>query len=165
MLQSINALDIIFFILAFVIIMIATLKGFLNEVFSTAAWFVSFIICFLFYKSFAVFLKQYLGEKDFLYLISFLFLFVISYSIIKILHAVLANILRSPSIASFDHALGFFLGVIKAVLVILFIIFVLYFQKIFSVEKIFHESIVVQFLWPLVEKLLPETVAWTVPYV
>lgn len=163
MFNSLNILDIIFLVLAIIIIIYSTINGFLYEFFSTASWLVSFIVSFLFYKQFANFLRTYIKYDEVLYVISFLLLFLILYFIIKILHFIISKILVFPSIVSFDHALGFFLGLVKAFVIILFILCILCFQKIIPLQKLLSESKISQFLFPLIKNFLPYT--WNIPYV
>lgn len=160
-----NILDLIFLLLAIIVTLNSTVKGFLHEFFSTAAWLVSLIVCFLFYKSFARVLAPHIKNPAILYLLSFLLLFIASYIAIKLLHIFLSGILSSPSLSSFDHALGFFLGLVKSLLLIILVIFILCFQKFFPIDALLSESLIASQLLPLIEKILPTSLEWARSYV
>lgn len=149
-----NTLDIIFFIITGLVVIIAAVHGFLYELFSTASLLVSLIISFLFYKEGAAYLEKYFPNVSFLPIIAFLLLFIICYIIIKIIHHLLSGILKNKTLSSFDHALGLFLGILKAAAIIVLIIFILHIQKFFDVSKLLDNSVVHNFMFPFVSHFL-----------
>lgn len=163
--SALSLLDIIFIIIALLIITRATFLGFLEEIFSTASWVLGLLVSFIFYKQGAQFLRIYFGNKFFLNLLSFLLLFLITYLIVKIVHIFLSGILLSKTISSFDHALGFVVGVLKAVAIILFITFILHYQAIFDFREILNNSLVLKLFAPLLEGVLSESPNLVASYV
>ncbi|MEL3908916.1 MAG: CvpA family protein [Treponemataceae bacterium] len=141
-----NVLDFIFLFIAVFLIIKATIRGFIDELFSTIGVLVSFIIATLFYKVAAKFLLAFFNFEKLQYVIAFLLLFLVSYIIIKIIQYFISGILISKTISSLNHALGFFLGLLKALIIIFIIIFVIANQKFISPEKILEESIITSFV-------------------
>lgn len=141
-----NTLDFIFLFIAGFLIIRATLRGFIDEVFATVTLLISFIVAVLFYKLAAEFLLRFFNFERLQYVVAFLILFLVAYLIIKIIQYFISGILENKTIANLNHALGFLLGLLKALIIIFVVIFVLTNQKFFSTEKILEESIVTRFV-------------------
>ena len=85
---------------------------------------------------------------------TFLALFILSSLGIRILHSIISGILNNDTISSLDHALGFFLGLVKALALVILIIVLLLLQRFFSVENMFSESLIVKYLLPLISTFI-----------
>lgn len=143
---NINLLDIIFIALAAFVIIHATVRGFLDQVFSTASLVGSFIVAILFYKPAASFLRQFINFDVFQSIIAFLILFLLTYTLIKVIQIFVSHILDNATISSFDHALGFFLGVLKAAVIIFILIFILGKLNIAPLTNFLKGSVVARFV-------------------
>lgn len=144
--SNFNVLDIIFMVVSAFVIIRATIRGFLDQVFSTVSLVGSFIIAILFYKDAAIFLLQFFDLKNFQPIIAFLILFLVTYLIVKIIQLFVSGILESATISSFDKALGFFLGVVKAFVIIFIVIFIFEKLPINAFDNLLRESYIARFI-------------------
>ncbi len=143
-------LDIIFIVITAVVTIRASIRGFVDEFFSKVAIIAGAVVAILFYKRATEIIQQYSDIKTASSVIAFLILFLMTYIIIKIIQSMLGKIFNSEMLANFDKALGFFLGLIESLILILVVLFVLEMQPFFDVQSILQKSIIAKFLLPFI---------------
>lgn len=124
--SSLVIVDYIFLLIILVLAVTATIKGFLGEIFSKAAFFLGIILALVFYGKLMPFMAKYISIPFIQALLSFVAIFIGVYLIIRLIQLILKKIFLSGSIMKgLDKSLGFFLGVIEGFIVIFFILFII----------------------------------------
>jgi len=135
---------IIFFSLAFSVYK----RGFVKEIFVRFAWIIATLISFTFTSSVGMNITKRLTNIQFKplgYLISFVFVFVISYVIIKIIASFIDTVAELPILNELNKALGIILGLLEASIIIAIIIELLLLQNFFPPEKWLENSKIAPF--------------------
>ncbi len=118
--------DYIFLIILLAIAITATIKGFLGEIFSKAAFFLGIILALIFYNKLMPFMAKYIAIPFIQAILSFIAIFICTYLVIRLIQLILKKIFLSGSIMKgLDKSLGFFLGIIEGFIVIFFILFII----------------------------------------
>lgn len=154
-------IDIVFLILVVFLAIRGAIRGFVKELLSTAAVILGVVMGLLFSGVVAQFIAERWGGGDWLQIVSFLGIFVVSYLVVKIFEGALNNLIEKIHAESLDHALGLFLGVVEGVIVCFLLILVLQLQPFFEIGPILEESIGAAILLPFlpfVQELIGEDV-------
>lgn len=140
--SSLVIIDYIFMLIILVMAISATIKGFLGEVFSKAAFFLGIILALVFYGKLMPVMAQYISVPFVQALLSFVAIFIGVYLIIRLVQLILKKIFLSGSIMKgLDKSLGFFLGIIEGFIVIFMVLFVLNMLPWENVRSIVNGSI------------------------
>lgn len=124
--SSLVIIDYIFMLIIAAMAIMATIKGFLGEVFSKAAFFLGIILALIFYGKLMPLMAKYVSVPFVQALLSFVTIFIGVYLIIRLVQLILKKILLSGSIMKgLDKSLGFFLGIIEGFIVVFLVLFVL----------------------------------------
>lgn len=134
--------DYIFLGIILVMAISATIKGFLGEVFSKAAFFLGIILALVFYNKLMPVMAKYVSVPFVQALLSFVAIFIGVYLIIRLIQLILKKIFLSGSIMKgLDKSLGFFLGIIEGLIVIFLLLFVLNMLPWENIRSIVNGSI------------------------
>lgn len=148
--MTISAFDaVLFFVLVFFIIKV-TRSGFIAEFFSKAAVILGCIGAVLFYKKLSPHVQRIIGIDSFPGLVSFLFIFLVLYILVKLIQRIVGNAFEGESMKNLDLALGFFLGIIEGMLAIVLVIIILELQPWFDTASITSTSLWYRLFHPLV---------------
>lgn len=140
--SSLVIIDYIFMLIILVMAISATIKGFLGEVFSKAAFFLGLILALVFYGKLMPVMAQYISVPFVQALLSFVAIFIGVYLIIRLVQLILKKLFLSGSIMKgLDKSLGFFLGIIEGFIVIFMVLFVLNMLPWENVRSIVNGSI------------------------
>lgn len=124
--SSLVIIDCIFLLIILVIAVSATIKGFLGELFSKAAFFLGIILALVFYGKLMPVMAGFVSIPFIQAILSFVAIFIGVYLVIRIIQLILKKIFLSGSIMKgLDKSLGFFLGIIEGLIVIFFILFII----------------------------------------
>lgn len=119
-------IDYIFMLIILVMAVSATIRGFLGEIFSKAAFFLGIILALVFYGKLMPVFAQWISIPFLQALLSFIAIFIGVYLIIRLVQLILKKIFLSGSIMKgLDKSLGFFLGIIEGFVVIFLLLFIL----------------------------------------
>ncbi len=151
--MNIGIADFIFLALLLFFVIRTTVCGFIAEFFSKAAVIVGALVAVLFYKLFTPVISRLVGEQAFAPAIAFLILFLATYLVIKLVQLFLGSLFENDSLQSLDRALGFFLGIIEGLLIIIVILIVLNLQPVFDTTAFLSESFFANFLSPFIIEL------------
>lgn len=138
--MNMSPLDITFLLVLAVIVIRAMIRGFVEEFGSVAAFFLGVLAAFLFSGLVAPLLEGIMGQSVWNQVVAFLGLFLITYLLVKLFEAGLRNLIERAELENLDKALGFFLGLVEAVLVVFILVFLLYIQPFFEVDALIMES-------------------------
>ena len=149
--------DIVFFLIIFVLIIRSYIKGFIAEVFSIGAVIAGILIAITTNSFFATKIMLWWGwHLPWNKVSAFLLLFLLTYLIFKIIESLLHKLFKLLHLASFDRLLGIFLGVIEGVLLVFILASVLSIQPFFDTVEIFKGSLFVNTLVPIVVEYFTE---------
>lgn len=145
-----NGLDVFFILISLVLILLDTLKGFVSSFFNKAAFVLALLFAFLFFSYGAFFYGQFIQIGFLSALLSFVSIFAIVFLIVKIFQSLTKKVFFSNSImASLDRSLGFLFGLVEAFVLIIFILYLLQAQNIFSVDSLLGNSFFYTLLQPI----------------
>ena len=136
-----NILDIVLLGIGIIIILKVTFRGFIAEFFSMAA--------FHFYRPLAMQMKFWDLPQAAMKLIAFFAVFIAIFIAVKLLQMMIAAVFQNEILRSLDRALGIFLGIFEAYVVIIIILAFLQLQPFVKIEDLFTDSMIVRTLEPL----------------
>ncbi len=102
-----------------------TRRGFINEISTVVALIAGFTLANLFHQSTGDFIAKWIREDSFRFVISYLLIFVVIVSAVKIIAALLQKFLEIVLLGWLNHILGLLLGILKGLLLISLLIFML----------------------------------------
>ena len=147
--MSINVLDTILLIISIIVIIKVTVRGFVDEFFSMAAFLLAIAAAFWFYRPLSLHTKVSGLSPMAMKLIAFFMIFIVVFIAVKLLQMLVSAVFNNEILNSLDHALGFFLGIFEAYIVLIILVAILQLQPFFNVDELIARSIVVRILAPL----------------
>jgi membrane protein required for colicin V production len=150
-------IDIVFAALALILIIRASLRGFVEEFMFMAAFVLGLLGAVLFYKNAGVFIRErYMPEVQVIpEILGFLALFLIIFILIKILAHILEDIIQRINLGGVNRFLGFLFGIVEGLTLISLILVVLMVQPLFDPGPLLGESYFARFLLPLIGMVRP----------
>ncbi|MCL2792403.1 MAG: CvpA family protein, partial [Spirochaetaceae bacterium] len=100
---------------------------------------------FVFSSILTNYIAQYFNISWWNRLISFLIIFLVIYILLKLLERLFHNLIEKIQLERLDRSLGLFLGLFEGCIIILFVVSLVDAQPFFSADKIFSDSIVVEY--------------------
>ncbi len=125
--------------------------GFIGEFFSKAAVLLGVTAGILFYRRLSSPVSEILGSDAFSGIASFLALFLVTYVAVKLVQRLVGALVEGASLGSLDRALGLFLGVFEAFVVIALALIALRWQRFFDARPLYEVSWSYRVLAPLFE--------------
>lgn len=147
--MSINILDTILLIISIIVIIKVTVRGFIDEFFSMAAFLLAIAAAFWFHRPLSLHTKVSGLSPMAMKLIAFFMIFIVVFIAVKLLQMLVSAVFNNEILNSLDHALGFFLGIFEAYIVLIILVAILQLQPFFNVDELIARSIVVRILAPL----------------
>lgn len=147
--MNITILDVILLGIGLTIIIKVSFKGFIAEFFSMAAFLIGVAVAFRFYRLAAVQMRISGLPPVAIRIIAFFALFISVFLAIKLIEKFAAAIFENEILRSLDHALGFFLGIFEAYIIVLIVLVILELQPFVSLNEMLHHSIIAQLMAPL----------------
>ena len=146
------AIDFIFIALILIFAVRCALKGFISELMSMASVVLGLLAALYFYSKGGEFVRiKFLpGVKILPEIIAFVALFLIVFVAIKILEALLKDIVEGIRLGGADRILGILFGVAEGIVVVSLILFVIKIQPLFDPSSLFENSIFAAMLLPLI---------------
>lgn len=126
------------------------IRGMVKELLSMAAVILGFLGAVLFSGFLAGYVEPQFGiQPPWSQIASFLGIFVVVYIVVKLFEGALNKIVERIQLESLDHALGFLLGVLEGIIVVMLLLTVLQWQNFFEVDAMIEDSLIARFLLPL----------------
>jgi len=150
--MKVSPFDAVLLCIALLIVIRVTFKGFIAEFFSVAAFLIAVFAAFRFYPSLTVHGGAFGLSPVAACIAAFFIIFIAVFLAVKCIQCCAEAIFNNEILGSLDHALGFFLGVFEACIVLCIIIELLSIQPFFDPEHLFESSAVI----PLFTPFLPE---------
>jgi membrane protein required for colicin V production len=144
--------DIVFAVLILILMIRSALRGFIGELLSWASAALGLLTGFFLYKNGAAFLREkFFGDLQVLpEVLAFIALFLIVFVAIRILEAILKDIIQRINLGGVDRVLGLIFGLLEGLLVVSLLLFLLSIQPLFPPERVLGNSIFARFLLPLI---------------
>ncbi|MGP1594227.1 MAG: CvpA family protein [Treponema sp.] len=150
--MKIAILDIVCISVGIAICIRVTVRGFIREFFSAAAFFLAALSGLLCYPLLRRFIhlpvKPLIADSIFFFII-----FILVFLVIKSIQVFLSRIFDNEILGGLDKALGFFLGLAESLAVIIVLIFILQNQSLIEVSALLNKSMIAQFLQPAVSAI------------
>ena len=140
--KYITSLDYVIFILFVVGGIWGAIKGFLDEVATKFGYVLGFLLALMFTHSVCYFFRDKAGFPAwFAAFIAYFLIFITGYLVMKVIGAIINNIVVTANLSVVDNILGFFLGLVEAFIIMAFFEYILGFQNLFNLQKYFDESL------------------------
>jgi len=138
--HPISSFDIVLLFLSLFLIIKATFNGFIKELISTASLFLGIGIATVNNDMMHGFLADKIENEMLLEIISFFIIFIIVFVILKIIENIFNAIIKQLGLKGLDRFLGFFLGLIEAIILVFFIIIILNKQNIIDMSDFLNNN-------------------------
>ncbi|MCK4540801.1 MAG: CvpA family protein [Spirochaetales bacterium] len=135
-----SILDIIFIIILLITSIRCTFRGFVTEVLSFAAVIMGVIVAVLLTPMVTVWIEKFAGQVMWSNIAAFLIIFLVVYLVVKIFEGALYRLLERINLDNLDRALGFFLGLLEGIILIVLIVFILSIQPFFDPSIVMEDS-------------------------
>ncbi|MGP1587004.1 MAG: CvpA family protein [Treponemataceae bacterium] len=142
-------IDILFFIILLIFIVLSTIEGFVKSCLSKAAFVVSVFIAAAFTPNALVIVKKAIDIKYLSVGLAFIFVFIVAFLLLKIIQLLIEKIFSGRILGSLDHALGFFWGAIFGLAVIVVFLVILKIQPFVDCSQILNQSVFARYLLPI----------------
>ena len=141
----ISPADIVFILIILFFTARAVIKGFVAEFVSIASVVGGIIAGFVFSSILTNYIAQHFNISWWNRLISFLIIFLAIYILLKLIEKLFYSLIEKIQLERLDRSLGLFLGLLESCVIILFAVSIVDAQPFFSADKIFSDSIVVEY--------------------
>ena len=146
--MKLSAFDVMLLIIAAVIVIKVCMRGFVAEFFSLAAFLAALGLGILFFRPLTKLMPLGGLSPTVRQIIAFFIIFIAVFLVVKLIQMLIAAVFKNQILASLDHALGFFLGIFEAYIVVVILLAVLQLQPFFTLDDLFSKSIIVRAIAP-----------------
>ena len=145
-------IDIVFVVLIVIFTLRCALKGFISELMSMASVVLGLLAALYFYKRGGEFIRlKFMPELNIIpEIIAFAALFLIVFITVKIIEAMLKEIIEGVRLGSADRFLGILFGFVEGLIVVSLVLFVCSVQPLFDPAPILEKSFFAGLLMPLI---------------
>ena len=145
-------IDIVFIALIVIFTLRCALKGFVSELMSMASVVLGLLAALYFYKKGGEFIriKFMPGLNIIPEIIAFIALFLIVFITVKILEAMLKEIIEGVRLGSADRFLGILFGLVEGIIVVSLVLFLFSVQPLFDYRPILEKSLFAKILMPFI---------------
>ena len=149
--MSITILDMILLLIGIIVIIKVTIRGFVDEFFSMAAFLLAIAVAFWLYRPLSLHTKVSSLSPTATKLIAFFMIFIVVFIAVKLIQMLISVVFNNEILNSLDHALGFFLGLFEAYIVLIILVAILQLQPFLDIDALIARSVIVRILIPLPE--------------
>lgn len=144
--MNLTIFDYVLFGIVVLVIIKATLTGFITEFFSKASVIAGTIGAVLFYRRLAPYVERLVGSDKFSGAIAFLVLFIVLYLLVKLIQQLAGSAFQGETMTNLDRALGFFFGIAEGLLLVLVLLSALRLQSWFDSATLTKDSLFMELL-------------------
>jgi membrane protein required for colicin V production len=150
--MSFAAIDCIFVALIVIFSVRCALRGFVSELMSMASVVLGLLTALYFYKKGGELVRlKFMPELRIIpEIIAFVGLFLVVFVAIKILEAMLEEIIEGVRLGSADRFLGVIFGLVEGIIVVSLVLFVFSVQPLFDPAPLLEKSFFAHILMPLI---------------
>jgi membrane protein required for colicin V production len=144
--------DVFFVIVALILVIRSTLRGFVAEFMSLMAVVCGLTAAILLYRAGGAFIREKFmnGVKYLPEIVAFAGLFFILFAFVKLMEYMLAEIVDRIKLYALDRFLGFVLGIAEGMVVVSLILLLFTVQPLFDEEPLLRGSVFAEFLLPVI---------------
>ena len=150
--MSLVVIDWIFLIIIGIFMVVALIKGFVNELFGKASWIIGIILAIFSYSKVSVMLQNKISNLILCNILAFLIIFAVSYIILKIIGAIIHKIFQMNILVGIDKTLGAAFGLIEGFAIVCLIMFIMNVQPFFDTSSLLANS----FFYGLMNQYIPQ---------
>ncbi|MEL3905499.1 MAG: CvpA family protein [Treponema sp.] len=147
--MNLTVFDMVLLSISLIVIIKVSLRGFIAEFFSMAAFLLGIVIAFRFYRVLAAHINMMGVSAPVMRIIVFFVLFIAVFLAVKIIQLFAASVFQNEVLRSLDHALGFFLGIFEAYVIVLLLLVILEIQPFIDTDTLLSSSVIFRILRPL----------------
>jgi uncharacterized membrane protein required for colicin V production len=140
--KYLTVLDYILFIIFMIGGIWGAIKGFLDEISNKFGYVLGFVLALMYTHLLSPVFMDKLGfPKWVAAFAAYFIIFVAGYLIMRGFGAILSNIIDTANLSVVDNLLGFFLGLLEAFCLFAAFEYILGYQNLFNLKKLFDESL------------------------
>ena len=133
-------IDAVFLVIILFCAIDATVKGFIHEFFTKAAFLLGLFVASMLFRKLSGFIDPFIKIAVLSKIIAFVLIFIVVYLIIRIIQQCIKNTIESDIMKGLDRALGFLFGLAEGFVYVGLIFVVLYAQPWFNVSGLLQDS-------------------------
>ena len=163
--MNIAVIDIIFMVVIAISALRCTARGFISELLAMAALIFGLLSAIFFYRQGAVIVREmFLPDAAIIpEVTAFAVLFLVVFTVIKILEITMKNIIEGIQLGSLDRVLGFVFGCAQGIVIVCLFVFLIYIQPFVDSDLVLGNSFCAKLLMPLImgnRQSVIESVFW-----
>jgi len=145
-------IDVVFTVIIAISALRCAARGFISEILSMAALIFGMLAALLLFRQGAALIRLwYMPDvKVVPEIIAFVAFFLIVYIAVKIVEMTLKSIIEGIKLGGLDHLLGFFLGFVEGIITVCLLLFLITIQPFFNPDSMLENSILAQYLLPII---------------
>jgi membrane protein required for colicin V production len=152
--DAVPVIDIVFGVIIVLFVVRCTIRGFIAEVLTMAAWVLGILAAVLFFEEGAALIRTSLlpSLRDVQALpeiMAFVGIFVILFIIFKIIAGILKGIIEGIKLGGLDRFLGMVFGLIEGAAVVGLLLFIISIQPVFNASSLLRNSFFARLLLPV----------------
>lgn len=133
-------IDAVFLIIILYCAIDATVKGFLHEFFTKAAFVLGIFLASILFQKLSTFIDPFIKIAVLSKIIAFVLIFIVVYLIVRIIQQCIKNSFESDIMKGLDRALGLLFGLAEGLVIVGLILTVFYAQPWFDVTGLLQDS-------------------------
>jgi len=138
-----NTVDWIIIVICAIMAIWGAIKGFIEEFAQKSGYIAGVTVALMFTKAIYPTIQDNLHIPGWVSsLISYVGLFIIGFLLVKMIGTMLKKITDTANISFIDNILGFFLGLVEAILIIGVVEALLAYQSLFDLQEAFSQSLI-----------------------
>ncbi len=139
--MTITPVDICFIVIILVFAIMALKKGFIKELFSKASVIVGLAVAIFLAPKLDSYVSQTISNSVLSISLSFFLIFIVVFLALSIIQHFVSKVFEGEIMKGLDRTLGFILGVVEGLVVVIFVISVLKVQNFYDFSEILNGSI------------------------
>jgi len=149
---ALSVIDWVFMVIILVFVVLALLKGFVNELFGKASWIVGIICAIFFYSKVALILNGKIANMIVCNILAFILIFIVSFLVLRIVGTIIHKVFTLSILRGLDKALGAMFGLIEGFAIVCFIMFIMTIQPFVDCYELLSDS----FFYSIMNTYIPQ---------
>lgn len=138
--MTFTIIDAFFTLIIFCLAIMATLKGFVDELFGKLAFVLGLVVAVFFYSKLYPYIQEWISVVFFAQAIAFILLFIATFLLVKIIQHFIGSFFNNEIMGGLNKALGFILGAVEGLLIVAVILIILTSQPWFDTSSLLKDS-------------------------
>lgn len=146
-----NIIDLIFFVIIFFVALIALIKGFVREAFGKLSIIGAIFSMIALAPEVTKLFLRVISNRTVAVMLSYIAVFLISFLILRFIQLFLEGLFETRFLSGLNRFLGFVLGFLEGVVIVLFIMVVMTYQRVFDITGVARGSIFFRYFRPFLD--------------